>query len=98
MWLCKQCGYKNNNSSERCHGENCKALRNTEALELPTVLINEKKEMDKTVYDWCSVCAKDQFFSKIKRVRFRMMYRCHGCHKTFVKIGKNKPKPTEVFT
>lgn len=98
MWICKQCDYKNNNSSQRCHGEKCKALRQFEALEIPKKILNEKKEFEKTVYDWCSVCQKDQYFTKTGRVNLKMRYICHGCHKPFVKIGKNKPKPTEVFT
>ena len=97
MWECKQCFYKNNNSTERCHGKNCKAEREFQALEIPVAIQNEGKDQEETVYDWCSVCGKDQYFTKTGRVNFRMRYKCHGCHKPFIKIGKNKVKPSEVF-
>jgi hypothetical protein len=98
MWECQNCGTKNNNSSQKCHGNKCKGIRSQVAMELPTKVIKAKQIMDETVYDWCSVCQKDQYFTKVGRTNLRMRYKCHGCHKPFVKIGKNKPKPQEVFT
>jgi hypothetical protein len=98
MWQCKRCKTNNNNSSKKCHGKNCKGIREQTALELPTEIVKAKQEMEQTVYDFCSVCMKDQYFSKTIKKSFRQLWRCHGCHKTFMKIGKSKPKPEEVFT
>jgi len=39
MWLCKNCGEKNNNSSLKCHGQNCNADREYAALELPELVL-----------------------------------------------------------
>lgn len=97
MWQCKDCKTNNNNSSKKCHGINCKGVREQIAMELPSFIVKEQEIMDKTVYDFCSVCMKDQYFSKFERKGLKRLWKCHGCHKSFMKIGKTKPKPEQVF-
>lgn len=89
MWLCKQCGFINNNSSLKCHAPNCKGTRDVDAKELPVAITRKKIE---TVIDWCPVCDKEQFFEKAGRKRFRTAWRCCGCHKLYHKFGSYKSK------
>lgn len=94
MWKCKSCGHANNNSSKKCHGVNCKALREFEAIELPKVIIKEKEA--KKVYDYCPKCKKDVFWIA-KRYKGKGGYwGCLSCHRTAKLIGKPKPFPVEV--
>jgi hypothetical protein len=90
MWECKQCGTKNNNSSKRCHGENCKALREYEAIELPTQLTKQKDT--KMVYDRCPKCWKDRYWVKTK-YKNKKAWRCVDCDSLAFLIGKPKPFP-----
>lgn len=97
MWQCSLCQTKNNNSSETCHGPDCKGIRGEIAMELPVSVVNEDIARDETVYDYCPVCIKDQYFSRNKKKAFKKLWMCHGCHNHFMKIGKTKPKPTELL-
>lgn len=99
MWQCKKCNYKNSNSSEKCHGENCAGIRESDAHEVPIAVINLQQDKIETIEDYCPVCRKNQFFSKDSRKAFRWRWKCHGCHKLFKhkKDKKNKPKNQTIL-
>ena len=106
MWECKICGYQNNNSSEKCHGLNCKALRGY----IPD---NKKKVLDN-----CPKCAKETIFifernkmveveevtpgldgMQVKRVKTRVekRYRCTECHSLCRQTGRSKHVPEAML-
>lgn len=94
MWLCSRCKHKNNNSSQRCHGHNCKAERNKEAYELPIQIT--KVQEAKKVYDYCPNCKKDTFWIS-KRYKGKGGYwGCMECNRTAKLIGKSKPIPEGI--
>jgi len=93
MWLCKNCGYKNNNASLKCHGVNCKAEREHAAIEQPHSVTKQKEA--KKVYDFCPKCHKDTFWDAA-RFKGKKAWRCTSCHKIAFLIGKPKPMPVEV--
>ena len=95
MWECKQCGYKNNNSSQSCHGEKCKAMREFEAIEIPKKIIKIREV--KKVYDYCPKCTKDTFWTS-DRFKGRKAWRCVECKSLAFLKGKSKPLPEEVLT
>jgi hypothetical protein len=95
MWLCSNCGHKNNNSNLKCHGINCKAERNYAAIEQPIKVIKEKGM--KKVYDFCPKCHKDTFWTPA-RFKGKQAWRCVSCKKVAFLIGKPKPFPIEVET
>lgn len=97
MWECKRCHFKNNNSSHNCHGPSCKAVVKKDAIELPQVLLKPEEEK---VWDYCKVCLKDQWFSRFRH-KTKLRWRCHGCHRMFLKHGKSNaktPKPQDIVT
>ena len=97
MWQCKKCDYKNSNSSEKCHGLDCKAIRDSDAVEIPQAIVNLEIDKMETIEDYCPKCMKKQFFSKDSRKTFRWRWRCHGCHKLFHhKKDKKKKMESEV--
>ena len=93
MWLCKNCGFKNNISSLKCHGISCKADREHAAFE-QTINIKKEKE-EKKVYDWCPKCLRDTFFTQA-RFKGKQAWRCTRCKKLMWLIGKPKQIPIEV--
>lgn len=95
MWQCKQCFYKNNNSTKKCHGDNCKALRDLEAYELPIKIIKEAKKKDPRVYDFCPNCRKDTFWLP-RRYEGKKAWSCTVCYKIAILKGKSKPFPEEI--
>lgn len=95
MWKCKQCGFINNNSSEKCHGMNCKALRQYEAVTLPEKLVKPIKTKD--VLDYCPVCKKDNKFVYVGRRKLQKVFKCVQCHKEFRQYGKSRELPEEMI-
>jgi len=95
MWICKQCKTSNNNSSKKCHGENCKALRDNEAIELPVQLTKHKDT--KKVYDYCPKCWKDTWWLKTS-YKGKKAWKCIECNSKAFLIGKPKPFPEVVPT
>lgn len=105
MWECKKCGYKNNNSSEKCHGHKCDGVRG---------FVPDKK---KKVLDNCPKCDKETVFTfernkmveveeitpgldgmQGKRVRTRVekRYRCTECGSLCKQTGRSKKLPDEM--
>lgn len=97
MWECKICNFKNSNSSLNCHGAGCRGKRDEVAINIPKAVLNTKESMVDTREDYCPVCKKRSFFSKDKRKRFRLRYRCHGCHKMF-RFHKDKEIKPDLIT
>ena len=94
MWKCSKCNYKNNNSSEKCHGFDCKAKKETDSFEKP-VEIQKKKEAKK-IYDFCPACKKDMFFTKT-RWKGKTAWSCEsGTHRPCDFTGKSKPFPLHL--
>lgn len=87
MWLCNKCGFKNTNSSEKCHGIDCKGMREDHAVELPTSIKKEKE----AIFDYCPTCKSMQYFSWAKWKKIVSGWRCHKCLK-FYRIKKEKGK------
>lgn len=102
MWICNKCQYKNNNSSETCHGKNCDGVRG--------------KQIDKTkkVLDNCPKCNKETVFiferNKMVEVREESIgggsrtktrvekrYRCTECQSLCRQTGKSKQVPQEMI-
>lgn len=95
MWQCKKCNHKNNNSSEKCHGHNCKGIREKVALEIPVQLIKKEKKVKK-LYDFCPACQKDMFFTET-RWKGRKAWSCEsGKHRPCNFTGKSKPFPLQL--
>jgi len=65
MWQCTKCNHKNNKSSEKCHGLDCKATKQHDGIielrELP-----KKQKKVKAVLDYCESCKKDMLFTPTK--------------------------------
>lgn len=109
MWECKRCKHRNNNSSEKCHGQNCKAERKYEAL-FSTEFEKAKELKEKRqVMDFCPKCKKETTWDYIRTkkntkqnlVNFRVgekkkMFRCLECGAIGFPITKNKPIIKEV--
>jgi len=93
VWICKECGHKNNNSNLKCHGVKCKAERITSAVEQPPQ-VKKLKEVEK-VYDACPKCHKDTIWIAT-RFKGKKAWRCTSCQRTAILIGKPKPFPVEV--
>lgn len=91
MWKCKQCDHKNNNSSERCHGQNCKAERNYHAVlnstQQKAVELNRKRQ----VLDDCPKCHKETVFDYLREKDRAKIYKCTKCGAVCKQIGKSKP-------
>ena len=106
MWQCNKCNYKNNNSSEKCHGNNCKAPRGY----IPD---NKKKVLDN-----CPKCNKETIFTfernkmvevdqitpgldgmQNKRVKTRVekRFRCTECQSLCRQTGKSKTVPEQML-
>lgn len=85
MWICKECGFKNNNSSKRCHGNECKVERQFGAIELPKVLTVKK---EKEYRAFCPKCGRPVVVVKSGRLKFRVIWRCNSCHGRFFGSGK----------
>lgn len=101
MWLCEICSYKNNNSSEKCHGQNCKGIR------------GKIKKKSKQVLDNCPKCNKETIFNfernkmveieqltveGTKRVKTRVekRFRCTECQSLCRQTGRSKDVPEEM--
>lgn len=96
MWLCNKCGFKNSNSSEKCHGYNCKAIKEKQVFENPIVV--KKEKLVKRIYDYCPIHQKDVIWVEGKW-HGKKVWRCtHGGHKPAILIGKSKPFPIELMT
>ena len=95
MWLCSLCNTKNNNSSEVCHGPNCNGPRTYDNLTLDLIKKQDKKSSRETVYDYCNICLKNQYFSRNRKKKLKKLWHCNGCHRTFMLIGKPLPNPME---
>ncbi len=110
MWLCKKCKHKNNNSSEKCHGHNCKGKRDQSDFETP---IHKRKQ----VLDLCPKCNQETVFvfernkmieveeltpgmegMQARRVKTRVekRYRCTQCQSLCRQTGKSKMVPEEM--
>ena len=92
MWKCSKCEHKNNNSSEKCHGQNCNGIKSKDGiLPLQEIAVKKKKEAKK-VLDYCSSCKKDRFFTPTKWQGKRGYWRCEsGKHRPCELVGRTKP-------
>ena len=97
MWKCNLCNYKNNNSSEKCHGLNCKGIKEINASQLPTQDANKAKiKKDKRIYDFCPACKDDKFFTSV-RWKGKKAWSCEsGKHRPCDFTGKSKPFPLHL--
>lgn len=109
MWKCNLCYHKNNNSSEKCHGDNCKAERKYEAL-FSTEFEKAKELKEKRqVMDFCPKCGKETTWdflrtkknNKRNLVNFRVgekkkMFRCRECGAIGFPIGKTRSQTQDV--
>ena len=104
MWICSNCGYKNNNSNKRCHGHNCKAESQFES-----------KKQTKVVLDECPKCLKETIFvfdrkkmveieslsidgeSRRMKTIVQKRYKCIECGSLCFQTGKSKPVPDEIL-
>lgn len=102
MWLCSQCGFKNNNSSKRCHGKDCMIERG----KMP------QKEAKKVI-DFCPKCNKETIFTferkkmvereestleggrRVKTV-VEKRFRCSECNSLCRQVGKSKKIPEVI--
>lgn len=103
MWKCEICNYRNNNSSERCHGKNCNSdspkNRHAQEQKYINLGVELQKEGIKKIYDYCESCRKDMFFYQTKWKGKKGYWRCEsGKHRPCFLTGKSKPFPTEVIT
>lgn len=98
MWKCKTCNHKNNNSSEKCHGQNCDGLR------------GQVIDKTKKVLDNCPKCNKETIFTfernkmveieqltvgGTKRVKtiVEKRYRCTICQRLCRQTSRSKQVP-----
>lgn len=92
MWICNKCQYKNNNSSETCHGKNCDGTKIKDTLIIQGVNIVKKKKEKKKVLDYCPACKKDMFFTQIKRKGKPDWWFCESHkHRPCELVGRSKP-------
>ena len=93
MWLCKRCGFKNNNTNEKCHGIDCNAIREYEAiLQFETQTAIENRD-HRRVLDKCPKCKKDTIFVFKRMKAKRKIFNCTECNSSCFQIGKSKPVP-----
>ena len=88
MWICKQCGEKNNNSNRKCHGRNCKGTLEFDAKAKPII----GKERESTL-DICPRCRRERLWYKAGRYRLKTLWQCTGCHKKAIQITPYEKKP-----
>jgi len=85
MWQCKICQYKNSNSSEKCHGENCTQIREKTEKELKKI----KQEANIKEYRaFCRHCEKPVIAIKAGRLKFKVVWKCTLCKRRFFGVGK----------
>ena len=103
MWICSNCGYKNNNGNKRCHGHNCKAESQFES-----------KKQTKLVFDECPKCLKETVFvfDRKKMVQTEQLsvegtvrvttkvqkrYKCIECGSLCFQTGRSRSVPDDMF-
>ena len=92
MWICKKCNYKNNNSSEKCHGNECEEIKEKDNIIQTEKISSKKKKEPKKVLDFCVSCKKDMFFTPTTWKGKRGYWRCEsGKHRPCELIGRTKP-------
>lgn len=75
MWICSKCNHKNNNSSEKCHGHECNAIKSLDGIiQLRDISKKEKTfdikkvKVEPYVKDYCQNCREKTIF-KFSRSR-----------------------------
>ena len=75
MWICKKCNYKNNNSSEKCHGHECDGIKALDGIIQLKEISKKERTFDITkhtiepyVRDYCQNCREKTIF-KFSRSR-----------------------------
>ncbi len=95
MWECKKCHFKNNNSSEKCHGVECEGTKSKNAKKKPGEVQNE--HVPERIYDFCLVCKKDVILIETRH-KGEKVFRCtNAVHRVQRVIGKTKPIPHELL-
>lgn len=90
MWKRKQCFYKNNNSSERCHGKNCKAEKQHEAILTQEQQKSKNLEIKRMVLDDCPKCKKETKFTYLRWKGKHKIYKCLECGAECKQISRSK--------
>ena len=90
MWTCKRCKTKNNNSSEKCHGKNCKAERQKDAVLTQEQQKSIELEVKRMVLDDCPKCKKETKFTFLRWKGKDKIYRCVECGSDCKQISRSK--------
>ena len=90
MWKCKQCKTKNNNNSMKCHGTNCKAEKEHEAILTQEQQKSKELEIKRMVLDYCPKCKKETRFIFLRWKGKQKRYKCVECGANCNQISKSK--------
>ena len=95
MWKCSICGFKNNNSSLKCHGIDCVGIKQGDSIITESKPVVKQKKI-KRIYDFCPACQRDMFFTPTTW-KGKKAWSCESkSHRPTNFSGKSKPIPEEM--